>query len=59
MFKETPVIISSILDDKNTGFSLGASDFISKPVDKDELSKVLGRFFNSFSNADPKAKASW
>lgn len=50
MFKETPVIISSILDDKNTGFSLGASDFISKPVDKDELSKVLGRFFNSFSN---------
>ena len=48
--KDIPVIISSIIDDKKTGFSLGASDFISKPVDKDELSNVLGRFFNSFSN---------
>ena len=48
--KNTPIIISSILDDKKTGFSLGASDFISKPVEKEELSKVLGKYFKSFTN---------
>lgn len=48
--KNTPVIISSILDDKKTGFSLGASDFISKPVEKEELSRVLEKYFKSFSN---------
>ena len=32
-----PVIMASILDEKNKGFSLGASDFVSKPIEKDKL----------------------
>ncbi len=32
-----PVIMASILDEKNKGFSLGASDFVSKPIDKESL----------------------
>ena len=32
-----PVIMASILDEKNKGFSLGAADYLSKPVEKDKL----------------------
>ncbi len=32
-----PVVMASILDEKNKGFSLGASDFVSKPIEKDRL----------------------
>jgi CheY-like chemotaxis protein len=31
---DIPVIMASILDEKNKGFSLGAADFLSKPVQK-------------------------
>ena len=29
--------MASILDEKNKGFSLGAADFVSKPIEKDRL----------------------
>ena len=32
-----PVIMASILDEKNRGFSLGAADYLSKPVERDRL----------------------
>ena len=32
-----PVIMASILDEKNKGFSLGASDFVSKPIEKESF----------------------
>ena len=32
-----PVVMASILDEKNKGFSLGAADFVSKPIEKDRL----------------------
>ena len=35
--KNIPVIMASILDEKNKGFSLGAADFLSKPVEKEYL----------------------
>ena len=32
-----PVVMASILDEKNKGFSLGAADFVSKPIEKERL----------------------
>ena len=41
--KNIPVIIVSIADEKNLGFSLGAVDYFVKPVNKDELVQALDR----------------
>jgi PAS domain S-box-containing protein len=41
--KHIPVIIVSILDEKNLGFSLGAVDYFVKPVNKEELIQALDR----------------
>ena len=32
-----PVIMASIIDEKNKGFALGAADFLSKPVEREHL----------------------
>jgi signal transduction histidine kinase/CheY-like chemotaxis protein len=40
---DIPVIVVSVLDREALGFSLGASDYIVKPVNWDQLYKVLGR----------------
>ena len=34
-----PIVMASILDDKKASFALGASDFVSKPVDPADLKK--------------------
>jgi CheY-like chemotaxis protein len=39
--KEIPVIICSIVSDKNRGFSLGAADYLTKPIVESELVKAL------------------
>jgi hypothetical protein len=44
---EIPVVMLSILDERNLGFSLGASDYLTKPVDRDRLRDVLQRFAGS------------
>ncbi len=41
--KHIPVIIVSILDEKNLGFSLGAVDYFVKPVSKEDLIQALDR----------------
>ena len=33
----------TIVDDKNIGFSLGAADYLTKPIDWQRLSSVLAR----------------
>jgi PAS domain S-box-containing protein len=38
-----PVIMLTIVDDKNLGFSLGASDYLTKPLDRDRLVSTLRR----------------
>jgi signal transduction histidine kinase/DNA-binding response OmpR family regulator len=38
---DIPVIVVTILDEKNRGFALGATDYIVKPVDRDRLLAVL------------------
>lgn len=39
-----PVIMLSILKNKSLGLSLGASDYLTKPVDRDVLVAVIKRF---------------
>jgi diguanylate cyclase (GGDEF)-like protein/PAS domain S-box-containing protein len=39
--KDIPVVISSVIDNKDLGFALGASDYIVKPVDKISLLKKM------------------
>ncbi|MFI5266749.1 MAG: response regulator [Chloroflexota bacterium] len=38
---ETPVIMLTMVDDRNMGFALGATDYLSKPIDHDRLSAIL------------------
>ena len=38
---DIPVILLSIVDEKNRGYSLGATDYMVKPVDRERLSAVL------------------
>jgi CheY-like chemotaxis protein len=41
---DIPVIILSILDDKNLGFALGATDYLTKPIDRERLITILERY---------------
>ena len=38
---DIPVILVTIVDEKNRGFALGATDYMVKPVDRARLSGVL------------------
>ncbi len=38
---DIPVILLTIIDEKNRGFALGASEYLVKPVDRDKLIRVL------------------
>jgi PAS domain S-box-containing protein len=41
---EIPVIMSTILDDRNLGFTLGAADFLTKPIDNQRLARLLSKY---------------
>lgn len=41
---DIPVIVMSIIDDRNQGFTLGAADYLTKPVDYKRLSRILNRY---------------
>jgi len=40
---EIPVVVLSILDDRDVGYTLGAADYLTKPIDRDRLLTVLRR----------------
>ena len=42
--REIPVIMVTIVDDKNLGYTLGANDYLTKPVDREQLSAVLQKY---------------
>ncbi len=46
-----PVIMLTIVDDRNLGYSLGASEFMTKPVDRDRLLALVRRFTSRNENA--------
>ena len=41
---DIPVVMLTILDDKNKGFALGATDFLTKPVDRERLRSRFARY---------------
>ena len=38
---DIPVIMLTIVDDRNLGYALGASDYLTKPIDRERLVTVL------------------
>jgi PAS domain S-box-containing protein len=40
---DIPVILLSIVNDRKTGFALGATEYLTKPLDRERLTAVLGR----------------
>ena len=46
---EIPVVMVTIVDDRNLGYSLGAADYLTKPVDRRRLSAALSRFRGGFA----------
>ncbi|MSV30558.1 MAG: response regulator, partial [Bryobacterales bacterium] len=41
---DIPVVMVTIVDDKNLGYALGASDYLTKPLDRSRLKSVIGRY---------------
>jgi len=42
--RDVPVIMLTMVDDKSRGYTLGATDYLSKPVDRDLLHRTLARY---------------
>jgi signal transduction histidine kinase/CheY-like chemotaxis protein len=41
---DIPVIMLTIVDDKNKGYALGAADYMTKPFDREQLTTTLARY---------------
>jgi PAS domain S-box-containing protein len=39
-----PVVMLTILDERNKGYALGAADYVTKPVDRERLRGILARY---------------
>lgn len=39
-----PVIITSLTEDRSIGYGLGAVEYLTKPIDRDELNRVLRKY---------------
>ena len=46
-----PVIMLTIVDDRNLGWSLGASEYMTKPIDRERLVALVHRFTNRSADA--------
>jgi signal transduction histidine kinase/DNA-binding response OmpR family regulator len=58
-----PVVLVTIMRDRDLGFALGAADYITKPLDREALIRVVGRHVRSDGRAqvlvvddDPKTR---
>ena len=41
---DIPVVMLTIVDNKNLGFAMGAAEYLTKPIDRDRLATVLLRY---------------
>jgi CheY-like chemotaxis protein len=41
---DIPVIMLTIVDDKNLGYALGAAEYLTKPIDRDRLVSLLEKY---------------
>jgi adenylate cyclase len=46
-----PVVMLTILDEKNRGYALGAAEYITKPIEQDGLRKLIAKYRSG--TADP------
>jgi PAS domain S-box-containing protein len=46
-----PVIMLTIVNEKNMGYALGASDYLTKPIDRNRLIAVLRKYSNGQVNS--------
>ena len=44
VLQDIPVVMLTIVDDKSKGYTLGATDYLTKPVDRDQLHHTLARY---------------
>ncbi len=44
LLAKIPVIVLSMLDEKNLGFALGASEFLAKPLDRERLIRLIEKY---------------
>jgi CheY-like chemotaxis protein len=42
--QDIPVIMLTMVDDENIGFALGATAYMTKPIDRNRLATLLGRY---------------
>jgi signal transduction histidine kinase/CheY-like chemotaxis protein len=47
-----PVVMVTIVDDKNMGFALGASDYMTKPINRDQLLGILQKYHGALTTDD-------
>jgi CheY-like chemotaxis protein len=47
---EIPVVMLTVVDDKNMGFALGAADYFTKPIDWQRLTAVLHKYHKPAAN---------
>jgi signal transduction histidine kinase/DNA-binding response OmpR family regulator len=43
--RDVPVVMLTMLDDQSKGYSLGATDYLVKPVDRDALRGIVSRYY--------------
>ena len=48
---DIPVIMATILDEKPLSLALGASDYVTKPIDRERLLHVMRRYAGAPGNA--------
>ncbi len=46
---DIPVIMLTMVDDKNVGYALGASEYLSKPIDRQQLRYILEKYRDRIS----------
>ena len=44
LLQDIPVVMLTMVDDKSKGFALGATDYLTKPIDRDRLHKILAKY---------------
>ncbi|HEY0097943.1 MAG TPA: response regulator [Pyrinomonadaceae bacterium] len=52
---DIPVIMLTIVDDKNKGYALGAADYMTKPFDREQLAAVLAKYRRAATNRNAPA----
>jgi PAS domain S-box-containing protein len=46
VLRKIPVVMLTMIDDRTRGYSLGAVDYLTKPVDREQLHNVLARYYS-------------